>query len=213
MLTNPSKGNLVDAVRSRFHSQIKNFHLAPDDWRRLEYAFDLAAGTSALDVGSGHGALLHLLADSGRFDKVTGFDIRTHSQAILRTDVSYLQGSIADAKLALPAHDTVFCMEVIEHLEAGFNAIMLRNLRSAAVKRLVVTVPFEEPEPVWWHDKPGGHRQRFSLPQLQELFPTALAAIFPRVGTDWIFIVEDSRIHSSGLRLVDPDVLTKLFGD
>jgi SAM-dependent methyltransferase len=211
VLTNATKENLVDTVRSRFHSQIKNFHLAPDDWRRLQYAFGLAAGRSVLDVGSGHGALLHLLSDSGRFEKVTGFDIRTHSQAILRTDVSYLQGSIADAKLTLPAHDTVFCMEVIEHVESRFNDIMLRNLRSAASSRLVVTVPFEETEPVWWHDKPGGHRQRFSLAQLQALFPTALAAIFPRAGTDWIFLVEDTQLQRSALEVVDADVLAKLL--
>jgi hypothetical protein len=162
-------------------------------------------------VGTGHGVLLHLLSDSNEFSQITGFDIRTHSQAILRDDVTYLAGSIGDANLKLPVHDTVICMEVIEHLEEEFNEVMLRNLRAAAKQRLVVTVPFEEPEPVWWHDKPGGHRQSFSLEKIARLFPRAMAARFPRHGVDWIFIIEDQFHPGSSFSITTPDNLKTLM--
>lgn len=202
-----SVDELCSNVRNRFEKSIKNFHLDNTDWRRLAYAYELASGDSVLDVGTGHGVLLHLLADSGKYSQITGFDIRTHSQAILREDVTYLTGSIGDANLNLPVHDTVICMEVIEHLEEKYNEVMLRNLRAAAKKRLVVTVPYEEPEPVWWHDKPGGHRQSFSLEKISQLFPTAIAARFPRYGVDWIFIVEDIENRSSEFAITSLDDL------
>lgn len=184
---------LVCAVRKRFSERFEKFHLDDRDWARLEFGFKLATGSSVIDVGTGHGVLLHMLADSGGFKFIRGLDVRIHSQAMLRPDVEYICGSITDESIALPISDTVICMEVIEHLEEKFNSIALNNLRRATIQRLVLTVPFEEPEPVWWHDRPGGHRQSFNLEKLARLFPNAFAARFPRHGVDWVFVVEDRK--------------------
>jgi len=210
LIPNQEIQDLSARVKSRFEKTIEKFHLDAADWRRLSYAFQLATGNSVLDVGTGHGVLLHLLADSNKFSQITGFDIRTHSQALLRDDVTYLAGSIGDPNLQLPMHDTVICMEVIEHLEEKFNDVMLKNLRASAKKRLVVTVPFEEPEPVWWHDRPGGHRQSFSLEKITKLFPRALAARFPRHGVDWIFIVEDINKQGEKFEVIDRNLLLNI---
>jgi hypothetical protein len=193
---------ITQKVRSAFEARFANFHLHETDWRRLEFAADLATGDSALDVGTAHGVLLHLLAERGFFSNLTAFDIRLHSQAWIREDVSYISGSISDPDLRLEQHDTVFCMEVLEHLPEEETGLALHNLRAAASSRLIISVPYKEPEPLWWHDKPGGHRQRFDEAKLAALFPTGLACIFPRSGIDWIFVVEDRRLQLNHFRQV-----------
>jgi hypothetical protein len=194
--------NIYRKVREAFQGRFTDFHLREPDWKRLEFAAELATGSSALDVGTAHGVLLHMLAESGEFRSITGLDIRRHSQAWIRDDTAYLTGSIADPSLSIPPHDTVFCMEVLEHLPETQTSIALQNLRATATRRLVISVPFEEPEPLWWHDKPGGHRQRFDMQKLNSLFPAGLAALFPRHGLDWMFIVEDCKLANSNLRLM-----------
>ncbi len=203
-------GGIVPAIKARL--KCNDFQLDARDWARLEFAFQLTTGASVLDVGTGHGALLHMLADSGLYKAIRGFDIKTHSKAVLRDDVQYITGSIATPALVMPRSDTVICMEVLEHLEAEYNSIALKNLRSHAVERLIVTVPFEEPEPVWWHDKPGGHRQSFSVEKLSELFPTAFATRFPRYGVDWVFLIEDRKRPADNFNLVSRSEMLDLFG-
>jgi hypothetical protein len=203
-------GNIVLAIKERL--KCNDFQLDGRDWARLEFAFQLTTGASVLDVGTGHGALLHMLADSGLYKTIRGFDIKTHSKAVLREDVEYLNGSIAAPLLVMPRSDTVVCMEVLEHLEERYNSIALKNLRSHAVERLVVTLPFEEPEPVWWHDKPGGHRQSFSVEKLSKLFPTAFATRFPRYGVDWVFLIEDRKRPADSLNFVSRGEMLGLFG-
>ena len=94
-------------------------------------------------------------------------------------------------------------MEVVEHIEEKHNAIMLSTLRKAAKRRLVVSVPDCEPEPVWWHDRPGGHRQRFTREKMAKLFPQAVATVIPRYGVEWMLLVEDEAMRSSAFHVLD----------
>jgi cyclopropane fatty-acyl-phospholipid synthase-like methyltransferase len=201
--------NIYRKVREAFQDRFADFHLHEQDWKRLAFAAGLATGSTALDVGTAHGVLLHMLAESSEFRTVTGLDIRRHSQAWIRNDTAYLSGSISDPNLDVVPHDTVFCMEVLEHLPEAQTNIALQNLRAMTTERLIISVPFEEPEPLWWHDKPGGHRQRFDAQKLAALFPTGLAALFPRHGMDWMFVVEDHRLHNAGFHILDRKDLVK----
>lgn len=79
-----------------------------------------------------------------------------------------------------------------------------------AASRLVVSVPFNEPEPLWWHDKPSGRRQRFTLEKTGHLFPNAVATILPRWGVDWLFILEDARAKAPYFQIVIREAFTKL---
>jgi cyclopropane fatty-acyl-phospholipid synthase-like methyltransferase len=202
---------ICTSVRAAFESRFDTCVLHTPDWDRLKFAAHLADGDAALDVGTAHGALLHILAETKAMRCLTGMDIRQHSQAWLRDDVDYIAGSIANPQLNLPMHDTVYCMEVLEHLTPGEMPAALLNLRAATKRRLVISVPFQEPEPLWWHDRPGGHRQRFSEDYLKHLFPSAIYCLFPRPGTDWIFVVEDARLLSNSFEITTSEQMLSIL--
>lgn len=180
-----------------------------NDWRRLAYVYQLVDGRSVLDVGVGNGAFLHILEKSGKFDRIQGIDIRPHSMLRLPDGVGFSTMSVTDmAEFKDDEFDTVLCQEVLEHLEVLQFADALDELRRVTRTRLVVTVPYEEPEPVWWYNKPGGHRQSFSQRKIDRLFPHAVATKLPRQGVPWVVIVEDSRVQPASLQLVDRSALT-----
>lgn len=163
------------------------------DWARIRSAYDLVTGSCVLDVGVGNGALLQVLSRSRRFEPVAGVDIRRHSKLQLPVDVDFHLMSVASLDFADDEFDTVVCMEVLEHLEAPDLEPAIAELRRVARSRLVMTVPLNEPHPLWWHDKPGGHRQQFDPDRIRRLFPDALALLQPRPGSvDWLFLVEDT---------------------
>lgn len=171
-------------------------HYSADDWARLATAYSLVEGSSVLDVGVGNGAFLHILAFSRRFSSVQGIDIRPHSKLIVPAGVEFQTMNVS--KLAFPdaSFDTVMCMEVLEHLDDETFEAGLRELRRVAARRLVLTVPFEEPHPLWWHDKPGGHRQQFLRDRITRVFPKARARMQRRYGVNWIFLVEGDQANA-----------------
>lgn len=203
---------ITEIVKNNFAENKPDFKLNEENWYRLEFSASLAVGNTILDVGTGFGVLVHLLAESGKYTKLTGFDIGHLKNAYLRPDVTYIQGSVATPELGLPVSDTVFCLEVIEHLEAENNAVILNNLRNAARRRLVISVPYEEAEPLWWHDKPGGHRQRFTLEKLALLFPKAIATLLPRYAGNWVFLIEDEALNIPQFDLLPKDQFEKVLG-
>lgn len=178
----------IDLFRQKFEAKFPEATLDKMDWLRCSYAMKFLVGTSLLDVGPGVGMILN--AAEEQMAKMTAIDIRRHSQAIFPDKVTYIEQSITD-DVDLSGHDTVICMEVIEHLEPEVTAKALSNLRTLSNRRLLLSTPYNEPEPYWYHDKPGGHRQGFKLDRLATLFPTAYATILPRYGVDWCFIIED----------------------
>lgn len=135
-----------------------NFSYDLPDRRRLEYAFGLVTGSSIVDIGIADGALVHAASSLPKIQKATGVDIFWHSRLVRSDKVDYRQISILDKEFDVEPHDTVVCMEVLEHLYSKDTDFALSRLRSLTLKRLIVSVPFQEPEPLWWHDKPGGHR-------------------------------------------------------
>lgn len=162
------------------------------DWNRLFIAYQLVQGESVLDVGIGNGAFSNILTKSKRFNKVVGIDIRKNSKLVMPEDnYSFYEMSVVNLKFSDNQFDTVVAMEVLEHLEIQYFPVALKGLRRVAKNRLVTTVPYNEPEPVWWHDKSGGHRQSFNDHKLQKFFPNAVGTIVDRGGIDWIMMVED----------------------
>lgn len=141
------------------------------DWRRLELATRLIPSNckSILDVGVGPGAFLNYLALSGRFDRVTGIDKRRYSKFVeLAPDLDYQMMDIGNVSFPDNCFDTVFCMEVLEHLDSKTLEAALSSLRRITRKKLVMTVPFDEPLPL-----PSYHLQHFDEQRIRATFPDA----------------------------------------
>lgn len=192
----------VDKSISLFTERDAEYKVQEPDSRRMKTCLQITKGNSLLDIGTHHGILVNAALISNQFDIIEGVDLKRSPNAIIDERIEYRYCSITDTDFVNRQFDTVVCMEVIEHVESQHNSIMLENLRNSTSKRLIVTVPFNEPEPVWWHDKPGGHRQKFTLEQLGRMFPKGIATIEPRWGVEWIFIVEDETLKNEYFQLV-----------
>ncbi|MEX2123390.1 MAG: class I SAM-dependent methyltransferase [Woeseia sp.] len=163
------------------------------DWRRLEFATRLIPSDckSVLDVGVGPGAFLNYLALSGRFDRVTGIDKRRYSKFIeLAPDLDYRIMDIGNTSFPDNCFDMVFCMEVLEHLESATLEAGLSALRRIAKKKLVMTVPFNEPLPL-----PMYHLQHFDEDRIRTTFPNAeILLVHRNKGRStwpWALLVEE----------------------
>ncbi len=141
------------------------------DWRRLEFAAHVIPSDcqSVLDVGVGPGAFLNYLALSGRFDRVTGIDKRRYSKFVeLAPDLDYQIMDVGKMSFPDRCFDTVICMEVLEHLDSKTLEAGLSSLRRVTKKKLVMTVPFDEPLPL-----PSYHLQHFDEQRIRATFPDA----------------------------------------
>jgi SAM-dependent methyltransferase len=163
------------------------------DWRRIEFATRLIPDdcTSVLDVGVGPGAFLNYLALSGRFDRVTGIDKRRYTKFVeLAPDLDYQIMDIGDMSFPENSFDTVFCMEVLEHLDSRTLEAGLASLRRVAKKKLVMTVPFDEPLPL-----PSYHLQHFDEQRIRATFPDAEIVLVhrdkERSTWPWAMLIEE----------------------
>jgi SAM-dependent methyltransferase len=165
-----------------------------DDWRRLQFAETLIPDgvSSILDVGVGPGAFLNYLALSGRFERVTGIDKVRYSRFLsLTPDLDYRIEDITATSFADGAFDVVFCMEVLEHLDDTTLELALSELRRITTRRLIMSVPFNEPLPL-----PSYHVQHFDEHRLRTMFPDATLALLRRgrwhqTAWPWAIVVED----------------------
>ena len=163
------------------------------DWRRIAWVINqIPEGTrTILDVGAGPGALINYLTLSNRFERATAIDIRKYSKFVNLADEIDLQ--IMDASSMAfedSSYDCVICMEVIEHLPDTKMQPAIDELRRVAKKRLIMSVPFEEPEPL-----PSYHLQRYDAERIQEVFPRAEYEIVGAEGrhVPWLFAIESYR--------------------
>ena len=201
--------DLLLEIKKIYSKQISETGLgiySDPDWNRILQAFDTVKGQSVLDVGIGNGALVNMLKKSNNFDRVVGIDIKENAFLELLDEIDFKTMNVLDLKFQDNEFDTVVCMEVLEHLEIKDFYTGLSELRRVAKNQLVLTVPFREKEPVWWHDKPGGHRQSFSLRKLNAIFPFGKAHLIDRPGgVHWIMILEDRRAleHYQGFSLLE----------
>ena len=187
--------NLLLEIKNIYSKQISETGLgiySVPDWNRILQAFNIVEGKSILDVGIGNGALVNMLKKSNKFNRITGVDINKHSKLVLLDGIEFKIMNILDLEFKDKEFDTIVCMEVLEHLEINDFYTGLSELRRVAKNQLILTVPFREKEPVWWHDKPGGHRQSFGLRKLNSMFPFGNGKLIEKPGgANWIMVIEE----------------------
>lgn len=190
------KDEFLISIREKYQEHYK-IHYGDDkkglynqaDWRRLQYASELIPENveSILDVGVGPGAFLNFLTMKKYCNQVVGVDIRKYSKFIsLVDDLDFKEMSVDKLDFEDNSFDTVFCMEVLEHLPVEVMLNGIAELKRVTRHKLVMSVPFEEPLPL-----PSYHLQRFDIKRLELVFPGSDITLLHRpnkVGWPWAFI-------------------------
>jgi ubiquinone/menaquinone biosynthesis C-methylase UbiE len=159
------------------------------DWARINFVFSEVkkmGADSILDVGVGGGHLINTLGSSRCFKQVAGLDIKRHSKFLRMADNFEMHyASVSEMPFSDNSFDIVLCMEVLEHLDPVLFHAGLRELRRVCKKTLIMTVPFEEPEPI-----PSFHKQRFIADDLRKWWPTAEYTLLKKPKFNWAMMTE-----------------------
>lgn len=190
---NPRTAVIKEKYMERFGEG--NSHLGwyrENYWRRMEYVSSLLPeAESVLDIGIHSGAFLNLLIALNRFQRILGIDIRRHPNFTMLFDSQLYQimsASVTNLPFADKSIDVVTCMEVLEHLDKQSFLAALHELRRVVNRLLVITVPYNEPEPLY-----RGHKLKFTDSDLSTYFPHGEFILLKKsTGTDWIAIMERS---------------------
>lgn len=186
---------IIQEVRSFYEERYpvkESGFFSPHDWERCQALAERVVGSSLLDVGIGAGQIFNVLAKMPSIDKLVGIDVRWNKK-LIRPDRGVLElHNILSLPFEDNSFDTVSCMEVLEHLEIIDFAKGLSELRRVCRSRLIMTIPYKEPEPVWHHDVAGGHRQSFSEDKIERFFPRAKRHLISRgpKASPWIMLIE-----------------------
>jgi SAM-dependent methyltransferase len=200
-------------VRQRYEERFGNppidhrgwFH--DDDWRRTTFVLELARpGANVLDVGAGAGQFANMLAASDKFGSVTALDrIRFEKYTEFYPGIDRRDANIASLPYADDEFDVVTCMEVLEHVPEHVLEPGLAELRRVCKGQLIMSVPFEEAEPL-----SKGHTRRFEAADVRDMFPEASFTLLDRHRVPWLIIEErldgslfDDRPAGSGLPSTD----------
>lgn len=165
----------------------------PDyEWRRLSLVGrSLKGAPSLLEIGPGRGYLSRMIAKGGLYPRHEVVDIVGPPRNIAGKygpRVKFRQESVADLADPDGAFDTVVCMEVLEHLDDDTLPRALAQIRRVCARRLIMSVPFMEPEPL-----PAYHKQRFDVARVRETFPAGRYSLLlksPVTRVPWLLIEE-----------------------
>lgn len=173
----PAVQSIKATYEARYGTQPGAGVYSPDDWMRISYALSrLKPGGTVLEVGIGPGQLLNSMVSSGQFRTVVGVDIRRHSLLLTTSPAMQIQTmSITNLQFPDKHFDSVVCMEVLEHLPYESFVKGLAELRRVCRGQLLVSVPFEEPEPL-----PEYHLLRFAEDDILRYFPQGQYTLLQR---------------------------------
>ncbi len=156
---------------------------ANDDWIRISFVLRAVhPRESVLDVGVGAGQFLNALALSQKFARVAGVDsIKFEKYFELHPAIERMDCSIENLPYADNSFDVVTCMEVLEHISDEVFVPALAELRRVCRGQLIITIPFNEPEPI-----SEFHVRRFQTDDILEIFPNANRILLDRPRMPWM---------------------------
>lgn len=153
------------------------------DYLRWSVVLERLDGGDLLDIGVGMGQFPDAAVRSGMFRRVRGCDRKKHSGYRNLLGYEFVAYDLTTDPGELSA-EIVTCLECIEHIPDGPFEIAVSNLKRMARSRLVVTVPFEEREPL-----PSYHHQRFDMGRLKTLFPTGTIEVLRKESSSaWALV-------------------------
>jgi len=164
-----------------------------DDWGRIDYLSSLLPeGNHLLDVGCGGGRFLNLVASLRKFHNIIGVDIRRNKQFLTLSgfhSIEFVYASVETLPFSDKFFDVVACSEVLEHLSKDAFIIALNELRRVVNRLLIITVPYNEPRPLY-----GTHKLRFTDSDLTTYFPHGEFILLKKkpTGNAWVAILERS---------------------
>ncbi len=179
---------VLETYRQHYKDTQKSL-LRRTDYLRWSYILDkIEDNVSILDIGVGAGQFVNMLALSNKpVNSISGLDIRPHSGFIQMFDnIDMHYHNVIDMQFGNNEFDVVTCLEVIEHLKDKDMTKAISELRRVAKKKLIITVPYSEAEPL-----PKHHLQSFNYTRLKKLFPHADFTFFSyKDSMAWVLIEE-----------------------
>lgn len=142
---------------------------------------------SVLDAGTGHGVLMNYFLLNNNYSNVVAIDKNARQGIVeLSPYQDFKIMSVCKLEFDTNAFELVTCTEVLEHLptEEQFNQA-LHELRRVSSKTLIVSLPFEEQEPL-----EKDHYHRFDLEKIKQLFPNGTYTILDHGNFKHIVIIE-----------------------
>ena len=134
-----------------------------DDWQRITFVLGAIGWHGRfLDVGLDAGQFVNAVARAHRFDEIHGVDrIRFNKCLELDERIERHERSIVDLPFPDGHFDVVTCMEVLEHLPDDAYEAGIAELRRVCRGQLLMSVPYEEPEPIF-----RSHNRRYEFERL-----------------------------------------------
>ncbi len=134
----------------------------------------------------GAGQSVNAVARARRFDEIHGVDrIRFNKYLELDERIERHERSIVDLPFPDGHFDNVTCMEVLEHLPDDAYEAGIAELRRVCRGQLLMSVPYEEPEPIFL-----GHNRRYEFERLRQEFPDGELVCLGRPVMPWALIEE-----------------------
>ena len=184
---------LVESVRAEYEARFgpdpkeRGGWYHEDDWSRISFVTSvLDHGGAFLDVGVGAGQFINAVARAEWFDSVVAVDrVRFGKYIELEPGIERHDVSVTELPFEDRSFDVVTCMEVLEHLPPDLLDPALSELRRICRGQLLMTVPFEEPEPL-----SPSHERRFTADDLRALFTSATTVLLDRPRMPWALLEE-----------------------
>jgi glycosyltransferase involved in cell wall biosynthesis/polysaccharide pyruvyl transferase WcaK-like protein len=204
-----NREEIFDAVRDMYRARDRargKVRFSKDDWERTRLAFEIIEGArSIVDIGIGQAQLVNLLARCPDVEKVYGFDFRNYTTRIDPPSAGRYEFRVWNITRPLdnPPEpvDVVVAMEVLEHIDVPVVPTVIERLRGLSSQgAILVSVPYQEKEPLYHQGQRHGHKQSFDDAKIEELFGPG--CLYSNYKQKWyVIFTHESLLRSERLDL------------
>jgi|WetSurMetagenome_2_1015567.scaffolds.fasta_scaffold00259_20 hypothetical protein len=185
----PDAESLRNSYIERFGAECVEQRIAMHSWKRADIcSHSIPKDLSLIDIGSGLGEFVNLIASMNSDSRVASVDIADFDMWFDRTGL--IERIYMDMLDLGDEHirEVVTCFQVLEHVRKEHLKDAISKLFFLARKKLFVSVPFMEPMPIY-----RGHFSRFEASDILTLFPDAKYTLLEKNRTEghpaWTWIM------------------------